>query len=421
VLTGLVATMTGGPPGVAGRVLGATSVIVLVVAAAALGMTSAVVYLTVFAALRWRSMAGLVAHPDAAGSAAALFRLGRPAEAIALADADLRRAPEDISAQLVRAGALAAMTRYPEAEAAYGAILEHAPGDIQALAGRSATRRALGRLAAADEDLDLVMAEPPRDIHEVGAQFRGLYRAHRYAQASTLIRSELAEPDITLPEANLMRLFELVLECATGQAEAALGHASTLAVAHPDDPGVHELIAHASLQLGRRDAALRHAKRALAGAPGHPELLETLGLVERLCGHPDRAYVVLLEAAIKRPGLPRARAELSACFTQLGRHAEASAAIADLPPWTADDPFVSYARGCILAASGQVEGARDLIADAAGVRASLGSIARHDPNLSALYEDLTAIHRITPETSSTLADDLDAAGSGPKAEAFPVM
>jgi tetratricopeptide (TPR) repeat protein len=321
----------------------------------------------------------------------------------------------------VRAGALAAMTRYPEAEAGYGAILEHSPRDLRALAGRSAARRALGRVAAADQDLELVMAEAPRDIDEVGAQFIGLYRAHRYAQALTLIRSELDEPDVTLPEATLMRLFEVVLECATGQAEAALGHATALAVARPDDPGVHELIAHASMQLGRRDAALRHAKRALAGAPGHPELLETLGLVERLGGHPDRAYEALLEAAVQRPGLPRARAELSACFTQLGRHAEASAAIADLPPWTTDDPFVSYARACILASSGRYEEARDRIAGAAGIRADLGSIARLDPNLTALYEGTAVVHRVTPGTSSTLADELDAAGRVPTGEPFPVM
>ena len=171
VLTGLVATATGGPPGVTGRVLGAASVIVLVIAAAALGMTSAVICLVVFAALGWRSMAGLVGSRDGAASASELFRRGRPADAIARADADLRRAPDDVAAQLVRAGALAAMTRYLEAEAAYGAILEHAPGDLQALAGRSAARRALGRVGAADQDLDLVLAEAPRDIHELGAQF----------------------------------------------------------------------------------------------------------------------------------------------------------------------------------------------------------------------------------------------------------
>ncbi len=286
------------------------------------------------------------------------------------------------------------MTRYPEAEAAYGAILGQRPGELRALAGRSAARRALGRTDEADRDLESLLAEPPRDVNDVVAQFRGLYQAHRYAQAIAMIRSELARPDVTLQEANPMRLFEVVLECATGQAADALGHAEALAAMRPDDPGVHELIAHASLQLDRRDAALRHARRALAGAPGHPELLETLGIVERLCGHPERGYEALLEAAVARPGLPRARAELSACFTQLGRHPEASAAIADLPPWTNDDPFVSYARGCILAASGRYEEARDRVGHAIAIRPGLGSIARLDPNLVQMHEGGREVARV---------------------------
>ncbi len=63
VLSGLVAAVTGGPPGVAVRVLGAVSVIVLVIGAAALGMTTAAMCLILVAALGWRSMAGLAGRP----------------------------------------------------------------------------------------------------------------------------------------------------------------------------------------------------------------------------------------------------------------------------------------------------------------------------------------------------------------------
>ncbi len=413
VLSGLVAAATGGPPGVTGRVLGAVSVIVLIMVSLALGMTSAAICLVVIAALGWRSMTGLSGGPEEAGPAAALVRQGRPGDAIARADAELRRVPGDVRMQLVRATALALMTRYPEAEAAYGSILEQAPGDPQALAGRSAARRALGRREEADDDLRQLLAEPPRDIHGVTAQFRGLYGSHRYAQAISLIRTELIRPDITRAEADLLGLFEAVLECATGQAEAALGHAVALAAVRPDDPGVHELIACASLQLDQRDRALKHANQAIAGAPGHPELLETLGLIERICGRPERGYTALLEAAIARPQLPRARAELSACFTQLGKHPEAVAALADLPPWTSDDPFVSYARGCILAVSGQHEQARDAVARAVDIRPGLGPIARLDPNLDALRR--VAGYPWPLSTSSAAARDHGAAGREPAA------
>jgi tetratricopeptide (TPR) repeat protein len=381
VLSGLVATATGGPPGVTARVLGAISVILLIVAVLVLGMTSAAICLIVIAGLEWRSMIGRIDGPEDTGPAA-LLRLGRPDAAIASADAVLRRTPGDIGTRRARAAALVMMTRYPEAEAAYTDILAQAPGDLLSLAGRSAALRALGKVAAADRDLSRLLADPPRDINGVTAQFRGLYQAHRYAAALTLIRSELARSDLRPGETYLLRLFEAVLECATDDAGSAWGHAQVLAGARPEDPAGHEILARAALQLDRRAEALRHANRALAGAPGHPELLETLGLIERMNGRPERGYDALIKAAVGRPGLPRARAELSACFTQLGRDAEASAALADLPPWTIDDPFVRYARGCILASAGQSERALEEIARAVQTRPGLGPIARLDPNLA---------------------------------------
>ena len=193
------------------------------------------------------------------------------------------------------------MTRYAEAETAYGAILGMEPHNLQALAGRSGARRALGHQRAADEDLGLLLADSPPDAQGAGAQFHGLYLAHRYAQGLTLIRMQLAEPGIIASEADYLGLLEAVLECAMGDADAALRHAHALVAARPDDSGIHEIIAHASIQLGRSDAALSHAHRALAGAPRHPELLETLGIVERLSGHPELAYEALLDAAIARP------------------------------------------------------------------------------------------------------------------------
>ena len=181
------------------------------------------------------------------------------------------------------------MTRYAEAESAYGAVLELQSHDLPALAGRSSARRALGRQRAADEDLELLLSDPPRDVQETSAQFYGLYQAYRYEQALTLIRSQLAAPGITRSDADHLGALEAVLECVMGDAEGALRHANALVAARPDDYGIHELIALASIQLGRLDVALSHAQRALAGAPRHPELLETLGIVQRLSGHPELA------------------------------------------------------------------------------------------------------------------------------------
>ena len=150
-------------------------------------------------------------------------------------------------------------------------------------------------------------------------------------------------------------------------------------------------------------------------------MLETLGLVQRLSGHPELGYESLLEAAIARPGLPRARAELSVVFTQLGKHEEAAAAIGDLPSWTADDPFVSYARGCILAASGHVAEAKDRIAQASGVRGSLGSVARFDPILAPLYADHDAAQPASATASASAVDERLVGCADRPSELLPAM
>jgi tetratricopeptide (TPR) repeat protein len=392
VLTNVVAAATGRPAGALGWMLGVVTIAALVAGALWLRHFEIAMTLAILAGLQWRSVGGLLVRPDGAGSGARLLMTGRPAEALSRADDDIRRGRNAPDAQLVRAGALAMLTRYGEAEAVYGAILDGAPANLPALAGRSQMRRNLGFTEPADADLHALLAAEPQNLHEVTAQVIGLYHGHQYERTLTLLRTHLAKPGVTRPVADHLRTLEAVIECVLGQTETAMLHAETLVGRRPDDPGVQEIVALACMQLGRWDAALDHAKRALAGAPRHPELLETLGLVERLSGHSERAYPHLLEAATQRPGLPRARAELSACFTQLGRPSEAALALENLPAWTADDPFVNYARGCILAAAGQFDEARDHLAHAARIRPNLAVIARLDPILAPLFVNLAAGH-----------------------------
>ena len=291
------------------------------------------------------------------------------------------------------------MTCYPEAGVAFGAVLDVALGNLEALAGRFESRRALGDGAPADSDLDLLLAAPSLDLRGIAATFTALYRDHRYDQALALVRSELARPDARRSDEYLLRAFEALLECATGSADAALRHAYALATVRPDDHAAHELVALSAIQLGRHELAMRHARRAVAGAPKHPELLETLGIVQRVSGDPERGAESLFEAAIARPDLPRARAELAAAFAQLGRLDEAGRVLDGLPPWALDDPFVRYARACLLAASGDPEAAREAIASAARIRPGLGAIARVDPILAPLF---TAVATADPSTSQLL-------------------
>jgi Flp pilus assembly protein TadD len=361
---------------------------------------------------------GLIGRPAGPGSAGALLSQGRAAEALARADADLKSRPDDMETLLVRAAALASMTRYAEADAAYGALLERAPKNAQALAGRAWVLRALGRDDSAAGYVDSLLALPPGDVNVVTAQFVCLYHRHRYEPALALVRAELSKPDVRPPAVSHLRALEAVAEIALGRAEAALRLADALVASRPDDFAIHELGALASVQLARFDDARQRARRALAGAPHHPELLETLGIIERLSGHPERAYDALLEAATLRPELPRARAELSACFTQLGRHGEAAAALDDLPPWWTDEPSLHYARACALTAAGRHDEAMDRLARATGIRPGLLSIARLDPVLVALFQREGAGGRLTQDGDP--AHDGDGARSLPAAGAVPV-
>jgi Flp pilus assembly protein TadD len=149
----------------------------------------------------------------------------------------------------------------------------------------------------------------------------------------------------------------------------------------PDDLGAHEVRAHALLQLGQLREARLSARRALAGAPSHPELLETMAIIERFSGEPEVALPLLIDAGAARPNLPRARAELAACFVQLGRIDEATSALDGLDTVAAADPHVMYARACLLARAGRVADAALAVHLAAGIIPALGRLAGRDPVL----------------------------------------
>jgi tetratricopeptide (TPR) repeat protein/Zn-dependent protease len=403
VLTSSIAAATGRPPGATAWIVRVVVIVALIGGALWLGRIEIALFLAILAGLHWRSVDGLIGRPGGAGSAARLFTAGRPAEALVRADADLQRHPNSVDALLIRAAALTQLTRYAEAESAYTSVLQQQPASLPALAGRSHARRMLGLTDAAGADLDSLLAAQPHDVNEISAQFIGLYYDHQYKRGLALLRSHCARPDTIRPVVDHLRTLEAVVECVLGQTETALGHAQALVARRPDDPSVHEVIALTATQLGRLDMALDHAKRALAGAPRHPELLETLGIVERLSGQPEQAYAHLLEAATARPDLPRARAELSACFTQLGRPAEAALALENLPPWAADDPFVNYAHGCMLAASGHYDEARACLARAARIRPNLAILARVDPIFAPLYERGASVPQTTVMPAAALS------------------
>ena len=307
---------------------------------------------------------------------------GRADEALEAADGALGRNPEDDEARFARASVLRVMTRYAEAEAEFTRLIDRQPDMVGALSGRSMVRSALGDAPGARADLEALAAAPdpkPAIQHAVA-----LYAAYRYADAAAVIATALERPDLARAERTLLRGLGSVVDEALGRPDEALTVVDAELADHPDDLVLHEARALALIGLGRPDAAVISARRALAGAPRNPELLETTGIAERLAGRADVALPRLLAAAAARPDSSRGRAELSACFTQLGRLDEARDALATVPEARRRDPHFQYAEACLLAATGDRDRATATLADAVKTRPGLGRRAAADPLLSTL-------------------------------------
>jgi len=375
ILNGLVFVATGRTAGALGWIIGVLAFLAVVIGALVLGRLDIAAFVVVIV------LFNVIRITSAIGSPMVLMDLGRTEEALTLAKKTMRDDPTNREALVAYGIALLELTRWEEAKAFYDGVLERMPGDSRALAGRSVARRELGRLDEAASDVAALMALPAVGMYDVGAQFVGLFNDHQYERGLELIRSELDRPGLSRSDASHLRGLEAALEVVAGYPEEALRHADVLITSGPNMVAGHETAALALAQLGRFDESVMRAERALAQAPDHSELLEAAAIAERLSGRPDAALQLLLRAAPARPHLPRARAELSACLTQLGRHAEAAAELDSLPDQAADDPYVLYARACILSVAGRTAEATDLVGQAAGRVPALGWMARVDPLL----------------------------------------
>ena len=94
------------------------------------------------------------------GVAAALQKLGRPEEALAVCD----NAPADFDAWFLRGNILYSLSRAEEALAAFGKALALKPGDPGALCNKGETLRQLGRFPEAAAALGEALAQNPRSV-----------------------------------------------------------------------------------------------------------------------------------------------------------------------------------------------------------------------------------------------------------------
>lgn len=371
------------------RVIGVCAIVALVGGAIWLGAYEAAFFIGVIAIMSTPSLyriPGLQSKPGQA-SAGALLINGRNEEALEAIDAALTRNPNDTDALFERATVLRLMTRYEAAEAAYTQLLEQKPEMVAALSGRAMVRSAVGKDAEAQADLEAMAVEPASGPSDDFGRVIALYVGFRYEEAAGVIETGLAGPGRDPAQRSQLRAMQSIISEALGHPDVALQQVDAALRDRPDDFMLHEIRALVLIGLGRPREATRSARRALDVAPRNPELLETMGVAERFDGRADAALPRLLAAAVARPELPRGRAELSACFTQLGRFDEARGALQTLPETARRDPFVRYAEACLLGATGDTIEAADRLADAVRVRPGLGRRAAVDPILGWTLDD----------------------------------
>ena len=163
LLQSIVKVAVGHPAVSEVRIVGACTLIAVVVAAIALGDYQAA-FIVAFVAIM--SSPGLARTPVlGSGGAPAmtggeLLMSGRTLDALQEADAALAKNPDDTDALFHRATALRLMTRYEEAEAAYSELLERKPDLSMALTGRAMVRTAMGKHDEARADTDALDRAP---------------------------------------------------------------------------------------------------------------------------------------------------------------------------------------------------------------------------------------------------------------------
>jgi tetratricopeptide (TPR) repeat protein/Zn-dependent protease len=390
MLQSIVKVTLGHPAATEVRIVEACTIIAVVVGAIAVGNYEAAFIVGFVAIMTSTPLARtpvLGSRGPAAMSSGEMLISGRTREALEGADAALARNPDDTDALFHRATALRLMTRYEEAEAAYSELLERKPDWSVARSGRAMVRSAMGKQDEARADTDALEVAPMEGTGGEVSRVIALYVSQRYEEADSVIGAALARDDLDRTARGQLSGMQALLSEALGRPELGLQQVDMAIGDRPDDFVLHEVRALVLIGLGRPQDAEKSARRALGAMPRNPELLETMGVAERFAGHADAALPRLLAAAVDRPELPRARAELSACFTQLGRFGEARGALESRSETARRDPFALYADACLLGATGNRVEAAERLAEAVRIRPGLGRRATADPVLAWMRED----------------------------------
>lgn len=209
------------------------------------------------------------------------FHRGEYERALALATAELRMRPRDVSAQIVLARAQAALGRFDGAFEGFQKALRLAPGDPDALYYLGITS---GVLAQAEYARLFALAPDSARVHQLLGE-------------SFLAQDKTAEAEKELREAleKSPRSVELLV---------ALGDLNRKTLHYPEAQSYYE--------------------QARGLAPGNYDVLYGLGVCHTFRGEQAKAVALFREALRREPGSPSARLALGMALLQTGQPAEAA-------------------------------------------------------------------------------------------------
>lgn len=229
--------------------------------------------------------------------AAALLAQGEYDRAIAIADAGLELAPEDIVLNQVRAAVLSHRERWAEAMPHMETALRAHPEQPASLRNRAVGLRRLGRHDEALADIDEALRMDPLNTSNLAVKVRILRAAGRAQEAVGLYDRVPVRPG-DAPAFNNRCWSRALADIELSKAETDCAEAVRL---KPDSAAYWDSFGLVALRQGRLDEALRRYDRAVSLKPEHAASLYARGLTKLRRGDAAGGQADIAAAQVARP------------------------------------------------------------------------------------------------------------------------
>jgi len=321
----------------------------------------------------------------------------RAAEAIALVDQALLKAPDRVDILLLKADLLHATKQNELALKAYSRAIELEPTNANALRARAQLHIEASNLDKGENDLKLLFKQAPNDVY--GRYLRGFieFKRTRFAEANTTLQEVLRVAPTFLPA----QLLAGAVNIGLGNREAARSHLDKVLGVAPQHPLAKKLMAatladmselgkaqelvdtlsesdnnsltsnikgEIALRRGDFPEAKKYLEQVSGSAAQNPVYLTHLAASRMGSGDKAGAVAALNKAAELDTGSARPEVLLVVTHLREKRYNEALQVVDKLEKERPKDPLVHNLRGSITLSQGDVSKARAHFAKALEIK-----------------------------------------------------